>query len=167
MNSKATKFSGCSTDAELPWLESDPLSILHGSTLVNFSYLYSHYMHTKLQHVAENNILQKCIWSKTPQYHFHWLFVRQMYKMANYTVELDRYCLCWYQYSPIFLSPKYRWYRYRYSLLQCSLAYSHSKTLKKCLSFSLFTPETRWRRRYNRRPCCVTHSLLLIGNSAT
>jgi len=42
---KFTKFSGSSVDEQLPWLESEPLSILYVSGSVKFSwYLYSHHI---------------------------------------------------------------------------------------------------------------------------
>jgi len=60
--------------------------------------------------------------------------VRNVDVTGQYLLELGRYRLCRYRYSPKHFSR----YRYRYSLLQHSLAYSHSKMLKKRLSFFAF-----------------------------
>jgi len=58
----------------------------------------------------------------------------------------------WYRYLPIFLSPRYRRYRCRYSLLQRSLAYSH------CLFFTFHALRRRFRQYHLRRPFCGTLS---------
>lgn len=77
---------------------------------------------------------------------------------AAVTIELGGYHLCRYRHTPIFLSPTYWQYRYRFSL-QHSLTYTPSKKLKKCLRLSPFTFHSGGSLSLSDGPLCHFHAM--------